>query len=214
MSDARTGRSLTQTEFLIGTAIAIAMGTVFFNLSSGLSLIVTFVPGIAFAWAIFLWMYLDKVALPDAQTFVAPFFVALAIQFLHFAEEFVTDFKTFFPELYGGAPFANDLFVTFNMVSYAVFTLSCLAVAYRRIGFLLVPVLFYVIYGAIGNAISHTWWVVDAQAYRPGFVTAQLYWIAGPWLLAILLKNRAQALIAVVAFGAILVPLLASFAVR
>ena len=214
MSDAHVSRPLTQSEFLIGTVIALAMGTLFASLSSGLSLIVTFVPGIAFAWAIFLWMYLGKVELPDAQTFVAPFFVALAIQFLHFAEEFVTDFKTFFPNLYGGAAFSNDLFVSFNMASYAVFTLACLAVVYRRIGFLLVPVLFYVIYGAIGNAISHTWWVVDAQAYRPGFVTAQLYWIAGPWLLAILLKNRAQALIAVVAFGAILVPLLASFAMR
>jgi hypothetical protein len=214
MSDTQTSRPLTQAEFLIGTAIAIAMGTLYVNLSSGLSLIVTFVPGIAFAWAIFLWMYLGKVELPDAQTFVAPFFVALAIQFLHFAEEFVTDFKTFFPELYGGAAFSNDLFVSFNMASYAVFTLACLAVVYRRIGFLLVPVLFYVIYGAIGNAISHTCWVIDAQAYRPGFATAQLYWIAGPWLLAIVLRNWAQSLIAVVAFGSILVPLLATFAVR
>jgi len=125
-----------------------------------------------------------------------------------------TSQKTFFPELYGGTAFSNDLFVSFNMASYAVFTLACLAVVYRRIGFLLVPVLFCVIYGAIGNAISHTWWVVEAQAYRPGFATAQLYWIARPWLLAILVKNRVQALIAVAAFGGILVPLLASFAVQ
>jgi hypothetical protein len=142
------------------------------------------------------------------------FFTALAIQFLHFAEEFGTDFKTLFPVLYGGAAYSNSLFVTFNMVSYAAFTLSCLLVFYKSARFLLVPVLFYVIYGAIGNAVSHTWWVVHSQAYFPGFFTAQAYWIVGPWLLYRLLGSRLHTAAAVAAFSAVLVPLVTVFMVR
>lgn len=45
---------------------------------------------------------------------------------------------------------------------------------------MMIPVLFFVVYGAIGNAASHTLWSLTARAYRPGFITAQAYWVVGP----------------------------------
>jgi hypothetical protein len=205
---------LSKRDLVIGTVIALAMASVFVTLSSGRSLLVTFVPGVAFAWAVFVWLYVRQIPLPRADAFVPLFFAALGIQFVHFAEEFLTDFRTFFPTLYGGAAYGDELFVVFNMASYAMFTFACLLVFYGGLRFFLVPVLFFVVYGAIGNAISHTWWVIDAEAYRPGFFTAQAYWIAGPWLLYRLLGNRVHTAIVIATFGCVLVALISAFAVR
>jgi hypothetical protein len=205
---------LSSKDLAIGTVIALVMTTIFVTLSSGRSLLVTFIPGLLVAWLIYAWMFLKQIELPRAEAFVPLFFAGLAIQFLHFSEEFITDFKTFFPAHYGGAPYSDNLFVVFNLLSYALFTTACVLVFFRNVRFLLMPVLFFVVYGALGNAISHTSWVLDAGAYRPGFVTALAYWIVGPWLLYKLLGRRSSVVVAVVGFAAVLVPAVTIFAVR
>ena len=205
---------MTGIDFAIGTAIAVLMGVGFTRLSSGRSLIVTFVPGLAISWGVLLWMYLQHIALPAADAFVPFFFGALAIQFLHFAEEFSTDFRSFFPRLYGGEPYSDRLFVIFNMASYAVFATCCLLVFYAHATYLLVPVLFFIVYGAVGNAVSHTVWSVTATAYRPGLVTAQAYWIAGPFVLYRLLGDVTATAVACIAAGLILTFTVTVFAER
>jgi hypothetical protein len=45
--------------------------------------------------------------------------------------------------------------------------------------------------------------------YFPGLITAQLYWIAGPYLLYKLVGDRRVTAIAVVGFAVVLIPLLA-----
>lgn len=212
--DTPAGRSdgvVSGTDFIIGTAIAIVMATAFTLLSHGASLLVTFVPGVAFAWLVFAWMYAAKTTLPDIDAFVPWFFATLAVQFLHFAEEYNTGFQRLFPELYGGAAYGNEMFVNVNMVMYAVFALSCLLVFYKRWLFLLLPMLFFIVYGAIGNAVSHSWWVAQSQTYFPGFFTSLAYWILGPLLLARLLGNWLHAVVVIVPFGALLVALLTNF---
>ena len=97
------------------------------------------------------------------------------------------------------------------MASYAVFTVCALLVFFRGLRFLLLPVLFYVVYGAVGNAISHSWWVAYSQAYFPGFYTAQLYWILGPWLLYLLLGSRRMTATLVVAFAVLLIATTTAF---
>lgn len=209
---ANAGDPARHRDLALGTLIATVLSVTFFSLSSGWSLIVTFVPGMAFAWLVFVWIEAGRVALPSAERFVPAFFAVLAIQFLHFAEEYATGFNTAFPELYGGHAYSPVLFVTFNMISYAVFAGSCLLVFYRGVRQLLMPLLFFVVYGAIGNAISHTWWVVSTGAYFPGFVTALAYWVAGPWLLHRLTGSMRVTLATTLAFGAVLVALLSLFA--
>ena len=204
--------ALSRKDLAIGTVIALVMATTFTVLSSGLSLIVTFVPGVAISWLTYVWLYIDKRPLPSGTTFLPVFFAALAVQFIHFAEEFTTGFSISFPLLYGGLPYSADLFVTFNMIAYFVFTVSCILAFTKRCRFLLVPGLFFIIYGAIGNAISHTWWSVSLRTYFPGLVTAQLYWIVGPFVLYRLLGSRHAALVITILFAVVLLPLLTIFA--
>ena len=197
---------LSKADLIIGTVIAFVMATAFTLLSSGLSLIVTFVPGIVFAWLTYVWLYITTNATCQGSEFLPVFFLALAVQFIHFAEEFITGFRTSFPLLYGGTPYSEDLFVTFNMVAYFMFTLTCILVFTKSLRFLLVPSLFFIIYGAIGNAISHTWWSLYLQAYFPGLVTAQIYWIVGPLVLYKLLGRPKVVLLISILFALVLIP--------
>lgn len=205
------GDALGKKDFIIGTIIALVMGTTFTLLSSGKSLLVTFVPGIVITWLTFAWLYKKQIKLPDGPTFFPLFFATLAWQFIHFAEEFTTGFRTKFPFLYGGTPYSDNLFVTFNMLSYFVFTLACILVFTKKLRFLLVPVLFYIIYGAIGNAISHSWWSLSLKSYFPGFASAQLYWVLGPLVLYKLLGERRAVIAVVILFALVLIPLLTIF---
>ena len=198
---------MTGLDFGINSAIALLMAIGFTRISSGRSLIVTFVPGVAISWLVLSWMYVQHVDLPAAAHFVPYFFAALVVQFLHFAEEFRTDFKTFFPTLYGGKAYSDNLFVTFNMAAYALFTTCALLVFYLDARYLLMPAMFFIVYGAIGNAISHTVWSVVARAYRPGLITAQAYWIVGPFVLSLLIGGVATAVTCVVFAVVLLVTL-------
>lgn len=210
-NDTTLDETLSKKDFIIGTVIALAMGTVFTRLSSGMSLLVTFVPGIVITWLTFGWLYKKQIKLPDGPAFFPFFFATLAWQFIHFAEEFTTGFRSQFPLLYGGTPYSDNLFVTFNMLSYFVFTLACILVFTKKLRFLLVPVMFYIIYGAIGNAISHTWWSLYLKSYFPGLVSAQLYWVLGPLLLYKLSGDRKAAITVVVLFALVMIPLLTIF---
>ncbi|NUM76966.1 HXXEE domain-containing protein [candidate division KSB1 bacterium] len=203
---------LSKKDLVIGTVIAIVMAAIFSLLSSGMSLIVTFVPGIAFAWLAYVWLYAKQTKLPNSEEFLPLFFALLAVQFIHFAEEFTTAFRVKFPLLYGGVPYSDNLFVTFNMVAYFIFTVACLLAFTKNLKFLLVPVLFYIVYGAIGNAISHTWWSLYLRSYFPGLVTAQIYWIAGPFVLCKLLGSRKPLSAIMLLFALVLVALLTIFA--
>jgi hypothetical protein len=195
---------MTTLDFGIGTVIAVLMAIGFTRISSGRSLIVTFVPGVAISWLVMLWMFVQHIDLPAAGHFLPYFFAALVVQFLHFTEEFRTDFKTFFPVRYGGSAYSDNLFVTFNMAAYAVFTTCAVSVFYLHARYLLMPALFFIVYGAIGNAISHTVWSAVARAYRPGFVTAQAYWVIGPLALYQLIGSAAATAVTCVAFAVVL----------
>ncbi len=205
-------RSLSKRDFVIGTLIVSVMAAIFLIGSPGKSLVVTFIPGLAVAWLIYAWMFTKRIDLPSIASFFPVYFATLAIQFLHFAEEFTTGFAEKFPRLYGSAPFSGDLFVTFNMSSYFVFTIACILALHKNIRFLIIPVLFFVVYGALGNAIAHTWWVIYTKGYFPGFVTAQLYWVAGPVVLYKLLPTKKGVAFVVATFGVILIGLLTFFA--
>lgn len=203
---------LSTRDLAVGTAVALVMGTVFTLLSSGLSLIVTFVPGVVFAWLTYVWLYFSKTKLPNGSDFLPVFFVALAMQFIHFAEEFTTGFRVHFPQLYGGAPYSEDLFVTFNMIAYFMFTMTTILVFTKSLRFLLVPSLFFIVYGAIGNAVSHTWWSLYLRAYFPGLVTAQVYWFVGPLVLYRLVSRPKVVFTIITLFALVLIPLLTFFA--
>jgi hypothetical protein len=197
-------------DLVLGTLIAV----VFTVLSSGSSLLVTFVPAIAVTWVVFVLMYYPGSRLPDARSFLPAFFTTLALQFIHFGEEFAARFTFSVPELYSGSFYDADLFMWVHMISYAAFIPSGLLLCYRRKGFLLVPALFFTIHGAIGNAVSHTFWVLYLGTYVPGFFTALAYLICGPWLLFNLLGSRSDTAAVTIGFGTLQVLLLSAFSVQ
>ena len=203
---------ITRHDVIPATVIATVAAVGFALGGTGMTLAVTFAPGMVVAWLTFIWLYRTKATLPPVDAFLPVFFTVLAIQFLHFAEEYSTGFRTDFALLYDGTAYSAKAFVIFNMVSYAAFTMSCLAAFLTKRRFLLMPALFFIIYGAIGNAIAHTWWSIHLGEYFPGLVTAQLYWIAGPWVLYRLIGDRRQTARIVAGFAAVLIPLLTIFA--
>lgn len=136
------------------------------------------------------------------------FFLVLAWQFIHFNEEFLTDFKTRFPKLYGKTPYSSEKFVSINMVSYFTFAVSCVLFCKTKLKFFLIPVLFFITYGAIGNAIAHSWWSIKLSVYFPGLYTAQLYWLIGPWIFYKLIQNKKFLWIYILSFSVVLVSLL------
>lgn len=192
------------------TSIAVAM-IVLFVAVGGKPLAVTFVPAVAASWLIFIRMYVRGRALPKASRFLPLYYLTIAWQFAHFGEEFATGFQTRFPELYGAEPYSTILFILFNIISYLLFLLATLLVFARHLHFFLVPILFFVVYGAIGNAVAHTFWAVLHKGYFPGFFTAQAYWVLGPLLLTRLMGSRRAAMVAAVGFALVLVVLLTLF---
>ena len=203
--DTRTGdRTLQTPHVAAGVAIALVMTSVFTYFSSGWSLIVTFIPGVVFSLALLLIMWKRNLPLPDSLLFLGLYFVALSVQFLHFCEEFLTHFNDKFALLYGGHPYSQEWFIAFNMAAYAIFTLAAVAVYVKGVRAALLPTLFFVVYGVLGNAVSHLFWALQQRGYFPGGVTALAYLFLGPLLVNKLLRSRKQTAMFVAAFTGVL----------
>jgi hypothetical protein len=195
---------LTPADLAVGAIIAACMAAVIMLISSGISLIVTFLPGVIFSYTVLLLMWRNRKPLPPPRRFLPVFFLALSLQFLHFAEEFTTGFAGRFPHLYGGNPYSPTLFVQINMISYALFVLSALAAFVFGLRRVLMPAVFFVLYGVLGNAIAHPIWAIMVHGYFPGLFTALIYWVLGPWLLYLLLQSKKQTVVLIGVYAAVL----------
>ncbi|MCY7484904.1 hypothetical protein ABE142_22510 [Paenibacillus alvei] len=191
-------------DVVIATFLSAFLFLLFCYLSSGYELIVTFALGIVFAYLIFITLYRRKIE-PSEPLQVLPFFFGvLAWQFIHFSEEFSTGFATRFPLIYGGEPYTAQFFVVLNMLSYSCFALAAIFAFIRRKPVLLIPVLFFTAYGALGNAIAHTTWSLYFGEYFPGLYTAQLYWVFAPLLLRKLTGNGKVTLLLIIPYAVLL----------
>jgi len=170
---------------VIPTTIAITMIVVFSYLSSGLSLIVTFVPGVILAY-IFYWMFCFK-SNPNATDILPLYFLGIGFQMLHFAEEHATNFDVVFPALFKGQPYAHNLFVTFNMCAYFLFLIGGYAI-YKGFKPLMIFAMFFIAYGMIGNCIGHISFAIMVKGYFSGLYSSFLNF----FLSIILLKKLWQ----------------------
>lgn len=153
------------------------MITAFSYFSSGLSLIVTFVPGVFLA-LIFYFLTIYKKQ-PEPDKILPLYLFGLGIQFLHFAEEYITGFNYKFPALFNSPEYPINTFVAFNMFAYFMFILGAIMI-YKKIKSPIIIPLFFVMYGIIGNAIAHVIFCIAVAGYFPGIYTALIYWIIGP----------------------------------
>lgn len=171
---------------IIATLMALAMITVFWLFSSGWSLRLTFIPGVVLAYALLLLTVRRKA--PDSTSLLPLYLLALAVQMLHFAEEYVTGFYSKFPELFGGAAYSVDTFVVFNMSAYFLFVLGAIML-YRKVREPMMIPLFFIAYGVIGNALSHLVFAIIAGGYFPGLYTSLIYWVLAPLLVRALWRG-------------------------
>lgn len=170
----------------MATVMAVVMIVVFWVFSSGWSLRLTFVPGVVIAYVLFLLTVTRKA--PAPERLLPIYLLAVAVQMLHFAEEYVTGFYVRFPELFGGAAYSADAFVIFNMSAYFAFILGAIMIYKKVRGPMMIP-LFFITYGVIGNAITHVIFAIVAGGYFPGLYTSFLYWVLAPLLLRELWKG-------------------------
>jgi hypothetical protein len=120
--------------------------------------------------------------MPKPERVLPLYLLALAIQFLHFTEEYLYGFHLRVSEiLYGIPPFNANVFVAFNMIAYCLFLLGGLGM-YRGIKFPMIAVWFFTIAGVLGNAVLHPLLAVRVEGYFPGLFTSFAYWILGPIL--------------------------------
>jgi len=147
--------------------------------SSGLSLIVTFVPGVLVALIFYFLTVYHK--MPEPKKILPLYLLGLGVQFLHFAEEFVTGFNYKFPGLFNSPEYPLNTFVVFNMFSYFMFALGAIMI-YKKIRPPMIIPLFFVAYGIVGNAIAHAIFCFVEGGYFPGIYTSLIYWLLGPAL--------------------------------
>lgn len=123
---------------------------------------------------------------------VADWYVAvIALQFAHFAEEYMTGFQIRFPEALGLEPWSAKFFVNFNLAWLAAWLLS---VPLVRRGFR--PVFFlpwFLAIAAVVNGLAHPLLCLRAGGYFPGIWTAPALGVAGAMLWHRLWKGTAPA---------------------
>jgi hypothetical protein len=117
----------------------------------------------------------------DAAAVLPVYSLAIAVQCLHFTEEYVTGFQHQFPELFG-IHWSDARFVTFNMLWLAAFVLAGLGV-YRRVPLAYLVVLFLALIGGVGNGVSHLILSAMSRGYFPGLITAPFCLLMGIILL-------------------------------
>jgi hypothetical protein len=141
----------------------------------------SFVPAMVVAFICYLLTSYRE--MPKAERVLPIYLLALAIQFLHFTEEFVYGFHFRVTEILTGMPpFNVNVFVAFNMVAYCLFLLAGLGM-YKGLKFPMIIVWFFAIGGVVGNAIWHLLLTLKVGGYFPGLYTSFAYWIVGPVLL-------------------------------
>jgi hypothetical protein len=146
----------------------------------------SFVPAMVVAFVCYLRTSYRE--MPKVERVLPIYLIALAIQFLHFTEEYVYGFHFRVTEIMAGMPpFDINVFVIFNMIAYCLFLLAGLGM-YKGMKFPMIIVWFFVIAGVLGNAIWHPLLALRVGRYFPGLYTSLAYWIVGPILLRRLLR--------------------------
>lgn len=164
---------------IIPSVIAIIGTVIFFLIHPAQKFI--FVPAMIVAFVCYLLTSYRE--MPKAERVLPIYLIALAIQFLHFTEEYVYGFHLRITELMAGMPpFNVNVFVAFNMIAYCLFLLAGFGM-YKGVKFPMIIVWFFVIGGVVGNAVWHPLMSLRVGGYFPGLVTSFAYWIVGPILL-------------------------------
>lgn len=107
---------------------------------------------------------------PQRDSLLRLYLLAIALQCLHFLEEFLTGFQLRFPPLLGLQPWTPEFFVVFNVCWIALWSLCAAGVlkgiraAYFSLWFLAL--------GLLVNAVAHPGLSLLTGGYFPGLLTS------------------------------------------
>jgi len=90
--------------------------------SSTLVTVLVFIPGVIFSYIFYLFTAYKQT--PDPERILPLYLLALGIQFLHFAEEYLTGFAKEVPRLLNQEEYPIDYWLVFNMTAYVLFILG------------------------------------------------------------------------------------------
>lgn len=120
--------------------------------------------------------------MPDAERFLPYYLLALAVQLIHFAEEYTFGFQVRIVDVLPAMPpFDQTTFVVFNMVAYAIFLLGGIGVFYKVRSSMLIVWFFSIVF--LANSVWHLLLAVWVGGYFPGLYTSIPGWLFGPLLL-------------------------------
>ena len=140
----------------------------------------SFVPAMVVAFVCYLRTSYRE--MPNVDRVLPIYLIALAIQFVHFTEEYISGFQSRVSEIMAGMPpFDANVFLAFNMIAYCLFLLAGVGM-YKGIKFPMIIVWFFAIC-VIGNAIWHLLLTIKVGGYFPGLYTSFPGWVLGPMLL-------------------------------
>ncbi len=162
---------------LISSVIGIAAIAMFWIVSSTISTVIVFIPGVIVTYVVYLNTFYKRT--PDRERILPLYLFALGIQFLHFAEEYITDFHIKIPELLGQATYPKDYWLLFNMGAYFVFIVGGI-ILFKQMKSLMIIPLFFILVGVIFNSIVHVLTAIYVGGYFPGLYSALVYLILVP----------------------------------
>lgn len=166
--------------FSISLIIAIAAIAAFWIVSSTLTSVLVFIPGVIITFIIYLNTFYKKAPNPDS---ILPLYLlALGIQFIHFTEEYLTDFNVEIAGIIGQEAYPVDYWLTFNMVAYFFFIIGGIFL-FRKIKELMIIPLFFIVVGVVLNAVGHISLSIYVGGYFSGLYSALIYVIIGPILI-------------------------------
>ncbi|MGI9545910.1 MAG: hypothetical protein ACR2MM_01635 [Flavobacteriaceae bacterium] len=145
-----------------------------------------FVPATIITFLIYLSTFYKK--MPAPNQILPIYLLALSIQMLHFAEEYLTGFVVELPLLFGQDPYPEDYWLVFNMAAYAFFIIGGIVLLKRIKELAFIP-LFFILVAAIFNPIAHLGLSIYKAGYFPGLYTAVIYIIIAPFLIKLIFKD-------------------------
>ncbi|WP_297696071.1 HXXEE domain-containing protein [uncultured Eudoraea sp.] len=161
-------------------AIVIILIAIFIFVSSTLSSVIVFIPGIILTYIVYLITFYKKT--PNPERILPLYLFLLGIQFLHFTEEYLTDFIIEVPKLLGQDAYPLDYWLVFNMVAYFIFIIGGI-ILFKKIKELMIIPLFFILVGVLLNSLGHILIAIYVGGYFSGLYTALIYIIIGPMLI-------------------------------
>ena len=165
---------------IIPLFIAIVMIAIFWVVSQTLTSVVVFIPGVVVTYIIYQNTFYKKVPGPDR---ILPLYLtALGIQFIHFTEEYLTNFTVEVPKLLGQQEYPVDYWIGFNMLTYSVFVFGGIILFKQNRELAIIP-LFFIVVGVMLNSIGHIMIAIYVGGYFSGLFSAIIYIAIGPALM-------------------------------